>query len=239
MHKDEKDLLGYFQPLTSEGDHMDREKIKKYTDKEEIVKKGYNAIASEYFKIRAEDSEDVQLLEELVKRLPRGAKVLDAGCGAGVPVTRFLSQFFEVLGVDFAETQVQLARQLVPHAHFLCQNMTELTFPNNTFDAICSYYAIIHAPRQKHQSLLQNFYRMLKPGGFILLCMGSVDIREEIFENYCGAPMYWSHYDADTNIDMIKACRFKIIWSKVVVDSTCPESTHLFVLAQKPSTEQK
>ena len=207
-------------------------------NKKEIVRTGYNTIATKYVAARQRDSEDVQLLEELIHRLPRGAKVLDAGCGSGVPVTAILSQYFEVTGIDFSETQIQLARQRVPQARFLCQDMTELTFPDHSFDAVCSHYAIIHVPRQKHLPLLQNFYRMLNPSGLALLCMGSVDLPEDIEENYFGAPMYWSHYDADTNIDMVKACGFALIWSRIVVDSTYPESNHLFVLAQKPVPEE-
>lgn len=204
-----------------------------YMDRKEIVKAGYNTIADQYVTTRTEDSEDVQLLQELAQRLSKGAKVLDAGCGAGVPVTTYLAQHFEVTGVDFAENQIELARQLVPHAHFICKDMTELDFPDQYFDAICSYYAIIHVPREEHTSILQNFYRMLKPSGYILLCMGSVDLEDDIDKDYMGAAMYWSHYDAETNINMIKKCGFTVIWSKIVKDPTHPESTHLFVLAHR------
>ena len=202
-------------------------------DRTNIVKKGYNKIAHEYLSIRPEDSEDVLLLHELVDRLPQNANVLDAGCGAGVPVTRFLSRFFNVTGVDFAETQIELARNLVPRATFICKDMRELDFPDHSFDAICSYYAIIHIPRETHNFLLQNFYRMLKPKGLLLVCMGSEDLEDDISEDYCGTTMYWSHYGVDTNTAMIEACGFTIIWSKIVTDSTYPESTHLFVLAQR------
>ena len=140
-------------------------------DDKSTVRDGYNSIAAKYLPTRSEDSEDVQLLQELVERLPKGAKVLDAGCGAGIPVTRYLIQFFDVTGVDFSDEQIRMARQLVPEAHFLCQDITELTLADNSFDAICSYYAIIHVPRSEHQDLLQNFYRMLKPSGLVLLCL--------------------------------------------------------------------
>jgi ubiquinone/menaquinone biosynthesis C-methylase UbiE len=167
-----------------------------------------------------------------VQRLPRGAKVLDAGCGAGVPVTKFLSRFFEVTGVDFAEAQIQLARQLVPQAQFVCQDMTELAFRDQSFDAICSYYAIIHIPRQEHRRLFLNLHRLLRPSGLALLCLGASDLADDIDENYLGARMYWSHYDAETNIEMLHECGFNVIGSKIVADSTDPGSAHLFVLAQ-------
>ncbi len=202
-------------------------------DGKKTVQAGYNAIGTNYLATRAGDSEDVQLLQELAQRLPRGAKVLDAGCGAGVPITRFLSQFFDVTGVDFAEAQIRLARQLVPQAQFLCQDITELNFPDNYFDAICSYYAIIHIPRQEHRALLRNFHRMLKSSGLVLLCLGADDLEDDIDEDYLGARMYWSHYDAETNLKMIKECGFDVIWSKVVADDTSPGAAHLFVLAQR------
>jgi ubiquinone/menaquinone biosynthesis C-methylase UbiE len=202
-------------------------------DSKKIVKKGYNTITHEYIKIRTKDPKDVQLLQELVQRLPHDAKVLDVGCGAGVPVTKFLTQFFDVTGVDFAENQLQLARQLVPRAQFVCQDMTDMTFPDHSFDAICSYYAIIHIPRQKHHELLTDFYRIVTPSGLVLLCMGADDLEEDTTEDYLGAPMYWSHYDAETNMRLIKECGFDIIWSRIVVDSTDPDAEHLFVLAQK------
>lgn len=202
-------------------------------DYKTTVKRGYNAIAAKYLTTRTQDSEDVQLLQELVQRLSKGAEVLDAGCGAGVPVARYLSQFFNVTGVDFAEEQIRLARQLVPQAHFLCQDITQLTLAENSFDAICSYYAIIHIPRQEHQALLQNFHQMLKPSGWVLLCLGADDLEKDIDEDYLGTRMYWSHYDAETNLNMVKECGFDIIWSRVVADDTSPGSAHLFVLAQK------
>ena len=201
-------------------------------DDKSIVRDGYNAIATNYLTTRSEESEDVQLLQELVERLPKGAKVLDAGCGAGVPVAKYLTQFFDVTGVDFAEEQIRLARQLVPRAHFLSQDITQLALADNSFDAICSYYAIIHIPRQEHKALLQNFHRILKLSGLALLCLGADDLEKDVHE-YHGTRMYWSHYDTETKLNLVKECGFDIIWSKVVADSTSPGAAHLFVLVQK------
>jgi len=206
-------------------------------ENKEIVREGYNTIASKYLEAREEAvrekrSEDLLLLQDLVQRLPKGAKVLDAGCGSGVPVTRFLSQSLEVIGVDFSDAQINLARKLVPEAQFVCQDMTKLVFSDNSFDAICSYYAIIHVPRQQHKALLQNFYRILKPSGLVLLCMGSGNLAADI-EVYLGTQMYWSHYDSDTNIKMLEECGFKIVWHKFIDDPLEPSSKHLFVMAKK------
>jgi ubiquinone/menaquinone biosynthesis C-methylase UbiE len=127
-------------------------------------------------------------LDDLVAQLPKRAKVLDAGCGAGVPVAQILSDRFELTGVDFSEAQIELAQKNVSSAQFVCQDMTKLDFPDDTFDAIVSYYAIIHIPREEHRSLFVNFQRMLKRDGFALLCLGSESLVDDIDENYLGTP---------------------------------------------------
>jgi ubiquinone/menaquinone biosynthesis C-methylase UbiE len=200
----------------------------------EIVRKGYEAIAAKYLAARSEDSADVPLLQELVQRLPSGARVLDAGCGAGVPITRRLSESFSVTGVDFSEAQIRLARQLVPRAQFVLQDITQLSFPDGSFDAICSYYAIIHIPRKEHRAILRNFYRMLRPSGLALLCLGADDLDRDIEDNYLGSRMYWSHFDSKTNLRILRETGFDLIWSKMVADVSSPGSVHLFVLVQKP-----
>ena len=153
-------------------------------DFKNTVKSGYNKIADRYLAERLRDSEDVRLLDELVTRLPKGAKILDAGCGAGMPISQILSGKFDVTGVDFSEAQIALAKKNVPNTKFLCEDMTKLKFPDNTFDGITSYYAIIHIPREEHQSLLANFHRMLKPNGLALLCLGAEHLIDDIEENY-------------------------------------------------------
>ncbi len=199
----------------------------------EIVRAGYNAIAGKYLASRTRDSEDILLLDELTRRLQRGAHILDAGCGAGIPVAQILSRDFRVTGVDFSISQVELARQHVPQASFLCQDMTALGFPAESFDAVCSYYAIIHIPRQEHRQILQGFHRLLKKDGLALLCLGWDDLEDDIEEDYLGTRMYWSHFGSRTYLAMLEKCPFQVLLAKRITDASFPEGGHLFVLAQK------
>jgi len=199
----------------------------------EIVKAGYNKIADSYLAERTRDSADVRLLDDFIELLAPKSRVLDAGCGAGVPIAQILAEHFDVIGVDFSEAQVVLAKKNVPNAHFLCKDLTQLDLPDESLDGICSYYAIIHIPREEHSSLFVSFFRMLKTSGVILLCLGAENLVDDIAENYLGTRMYWSHYDSDTYLEMIKGSGFSIIWAKHITDETCESAKHLFVLAQK------
>jgi len=66
------------------------------------VESGYDQMAEEY--LGTKDPEDplaLGALEDLASLLPPEAAVLDLGCGAGVPVTRWLAdRGFAVTGVE-------------------------------------------------------------------------------------------------------------------------------------------
>jgi len=205
-------------------------------DYKNIVKSGYDKIADRYLAKRGGDKKgtaNVRLLTDFIELLAPKSKVLDAGCGAGLPIAQMLAEHFDVVGVDFSREQIELAKKNVPNAHFICQDMTELNFPDESLDGICSYYAIIHIPREEHVGLLANFYRMLRTSGVVLLCLGAENLIDDIEEDYLGTRMYWSHYDAETYLKMLKECGFSIIWGKLIEDETCVGAKHLFVLAQK------
>jgi ubiquinone/menaquinone biosynthesis C-methylase UbiE len=196
--------------------------------KEDIVRKGYSEIATRY-NVHRNRFHNEQELERFASLLPHNAKVLDAGCGTGVPVTQFLvKKGCHVTGIDFAPGMIALARQQVPEAEFIEGDMTQLDFSDETFDGIVSTFAIIHVPREKHPQIYQNFYRVLKPRGILFFSTGS-DAWEGT-DDYLGTTMFWSHYDAETSLAYTNAAGFTIISDEII---TRDGETHYWVFAQK------
>ena len=202
----------------------------------QIVREGFDRVGGEYSQTRSEEGAEVKLLPDFMKRLPTGARVLDAGCGAGEPITRILSEKFKVVGVDISKKQIDAARELLPYCEFVWQDMTTLTYPDEYFDGIVSYYAIPHIPREEHIGILRNFYRMMKKGGLALLCFGTDDTPGTVIDDFLGVKMYWSSFDAGTNLEMMKSVGFHVVWLKLIFDDISNEQ-HIFVLAQKPNEE--
>ena len=202
-------------------------------ERKRIVRDGYDKIARAYLEARDVAGADIPLLADLIARLPRDARVLDAGCGAGVPVTRLLGEVARVIAVDISQAQLRLARQHVPSAALVCADIAAPGFQDASFDAICSYYAVIHVPRDEHPALLRNFHRILKPHGYVLLTMGRGETAGSVESDWFGAPMYWSHYDSATNVRLLGECGFAVLWSKDVSDNLDAGAAHTFLLAQK------
>ncbi len=199
-------------------------------DFKKTVKEGYNAIADRYLAERTRDSEDVRLLHDFIERLSANAKLLDAGCGAGIPISQMLSEHFDVTGVDFSEAQIELAKKNVPNAKFLCEDMTKLNFPENTFR--WNYFLLRHHPYSaRRASVICSRISIECSNRAASLCSVSAPkhLIDDIDENYLGTRMYWSHYDTETYLKMLNECGFSIIWSKRVADETCEGAGHLFV----------
>jgi cyclopropane fatty-acyl-phospholipid synthase-like methyltransferase len=207
------------------------------TDPSELVRQGYNKIAAHYLAARSGASPEAPALAHFCSLLPANALVLDAGCGAGVPVTRFLAQYHRVIAVDFSITQARMASSLVPSAHVACLDMTQLAFPPAIFDGICSLFAILHIPRSKHRKLIAAFHNLLRVHGLALLCLGASECEAD-FGPYFGTRMFWSHFDSREYLEILTATGFTVVSSELLPDPISKIATHLFVLARKDGAQQ-
>ena len=200
------------------------------------VAEGYDRVADVYlhWRERTPKQRITTYLDRVTELLPQGARVLDLGCGGGVPYTAMLSGRFDVTGVDISAGQVALARRLVPGAVFLLGDMSSLAFRPGTFGAIIALYSIIHVPREEHEPLLQRLFELLRPGGRMLAVLGRDDWggREPDWL-VPGVEMYWSHFDAETNRRMVERAGFRTLDAQIEPDPL--DGAHLFVLAEKPA----
>jgi 2-polyprenyl-3-methyl-5-hydroxy-6-metoxy-1,4-benzoquinol methylase len=202
------------------------------------VESGYDRMAEQYLATKnLEDPLALAALEDLASFLPPKAAVLDLACGAGIPVTRWVSdKGFTVTGVDVSARQLDLARQNVPRGTFIKADMAEVTLEPERLDAVVAFHSIIHVPRTEHPALLKRIHRWLRPEGVFLATMTVTDYegRDEDWEGW-GAPMAWSHYDGDTNVAMLRDAGFEIHYAEPRSGGgTGDESeTWLWVLARR------
>lgn len=184
--------------------------------KAQIVRKGYTKIAEKYHNQRS-IYPNKKLLLKFIKYLPKNSRVLDLGCGAGVPVSKFLADNrYKVTGIDFSDGMLRLARKNVPKAKFLKMDMTKLRLKENSFDGAVSFYAIIHVPREKHSRIYRGIHKILKNNAIILANAGGNKEWEEIANDYMGVPMFWSFYSPKRTLSIIKNAGFDVIWNRIL-----------------------
>jgi ubiquinone/menaquinone biosynthesis C-methylase UbiE len=203
-----------------------------------VVASGYDRLAERYLAWGASIEGDprLRMVAQFTERLPVGARVLDLGCGAGVPSTQELARRFDVLGVDISLSQVELARQNVPAARFIRADFSELQLEDASFDGAVALYAIPHLPREQHARLFADVFRWLVPGGVFLATLGVEDSPDWTGE-WLGDRMFFSSHDAETNRRLLRAAGFELQLDEV---ATTPEPegdvSFLWIVAQKPAT---
>lgn len=203
----------------------------------QIVASGYDCCARAYASARAGDPGPE--LASLAGKLPLSARILDIGCGAGLPVTTALARMGTVVGVDISAIQIELARENVPAAHLIHGDIMIQQFDADSFDAVVVFYALFHLPRAEQGELLSRISRWLRPGGCLLATLARTDHPGYVEADFFGATMYWSHYETGWYADLLAKLGFEIqhlgVWGHGYRDDTAqrPER-HPFVLAQRP-----
>ena len=124
----------------------------------------YNTIASDYDNCFNAISAHLDDFLNLVQ--PNG-KILDVGCGSGVDSQYMSLKGFDVIGIDNAEQMITLARQKQSSAKFILYDIITWNCESNSFDAILASYSLIHIPKNKMQSVLKKFNRILKEKGIL------------------------------------------------------------------------
>ena len=194
----------------------------------DLVKKGYNKVAGRYL-LQRDQFKNNKYLDHLISLLKPGALILDIGCGAGVPVDKYLfDKGFKITGMDISEKQIELAKKNLPNCSFEVKDMSEVGEGEYHVDAVVSFYAIFHIPREMHLDLFKKINAFLPRGGYLLVTMGSSDW--EGSEDFHGTEMWWSHYGAEKNEEIIKQAGFKIIQNEI--DDSGGEK-HQVILAEK------
>ena len=148
----------------------------------DLVRRGYDRISLAY---RGDDGQAASTSAEDLSRyagwvadlaglLRPGARVVDLGCGAGVPATRELADHgLQVIGVDFSAVQLRRARRLVPAARLIQADMSAFQLRPASTDAVVSFYALIHVPVADQRALFPRIRDWLRPGGYFLATVGA------------------------------------------------------------------
>ncbi|RCV53380.1 class I SAM-dependent methyltransferase [Marinitenerispora sediminis] len=203
-------------------------------DHRALVRRGYDVLSERYRGDGDTPARHLAWAAELRARLPARARVLDAGCGNGIPVAADLSAHgHAVTGVDVSGVQVARARRLVPGARFVRADLTRTGFAAGSFDAVVCLYVLIHLPRQEQPEVLRRMCRWLRPGGWLLAVTGETDWTGTE-QNWLGgpAPMWWSHPDAGTSRRWLAAAGFQVVAEEFVPEGA---GGHRLFWARRPA----
>ncbi|MFQ6119093.1 MAG: class I SAM-dependent methyltransferase, partial [Methanosarcinales archaeon] len=112
-----------------------------------------------------------ELLETICDELEikKGEKILEAGCGTGNLALKIKERGAEVVGLDNSQEALDIYRKKDPGAKLVLVDLRKkLPFPDDYFDKIASNNTLYIIPRERQLGTLQEFHRILKPGGKVV-----------------------------------------------------------------------
>lgn len=122
----------------------------------------YNNNAEKYLET-TKDFDASYLYNLFLPHLPKGGKILDAGCGSGRDTKYFLEHGYDVTAIDGSEKLASLASQ---HSGTNVQTMRfqDMVF-DNEFDGVWASASLLHVPKIEIEDVLKKIYHSLKKNG--------------------------------------------------------------------------
>jgi SAM-dependent methyltransferase len=140
----------------------DKKLINNQWDKKKFYQTGENDVNSWFSRFKE------------LQQLNRGS-ALDFGCGMGRITQALNGHFDSVTGIDISKTMVQLANENNKYPKKCFYKHNEYTslkeFDADSFDFIVSFITLQHLPQQYIFNYLEEFFRVIKPGGIILFSL--------------------------------------------------------------------
>ena len=125
--------------------------------------------------------------------LPKGAKVLDLGCGAGAPVAlNMVAHGFRVTGVDTSPTLISLCRDRMPGQEWIVADMRSLCLQRG-FDGVLAWDSFFHLNPADQRRMFKVFAKHSSKTAILMFNTGPA--YGEAVGSYRGDPLYHASLD--------------------------------------------
>ena len=133
---------------------------------------GYEVVAAEFLAGRGRAPSTAIGTREVrnwARTLPRGAAVIDVGCGSGLPITKVLvSEGLNVYGIDASPSLIEAFRHNLPEISVACEPVEDSSFFDRRFDGVLAWGLMFLLLPEAQRSLIRRIAEILVPGGRLL-----------------------------------------------------------------------
>jgi ubiquinone/menaquinone biosynthesis C-methylase UbiE len=194
---------------------------------------GYNHCAAEFAAQHFNLGAYEQYVRDFAVLLPPQARILDLGCGPG-NIACYLyrhSPDYRITGIDLSTQMLSLARQNLPQARLIHNDLRLLELPDQ-FDALVLSFSIIHLYGPETVTLLQKSIKWLVPGGYLYLNFMTGGTAGFAKTSFSEVELYFNYYDAGQLVTLLTDIGYQIVSQK-----SCPQPGHqsigeVFIIAQ-------
>ena len=103
--------------------------------------------------------------------LPNGARVLDAGCGSGQKARFFEERGLRLLGIDFSEKLLEIARRTAPASDFRLVDLRDVGTMTEKFEGVFAQASLLHIPKAEAFAVVEGMVSRLVPRGLLYVAV--------------------------------------------------------------------
>lgn len=169
----------------------------------------FDRIGRRYDESFAERDAQVREGEWLLAQLDPPARVLDLGCGSGVPTARLLLDGgVEVVGVDESRTMLELAQEQAPGGEYVCRDLRDVA-DLGEFDAVVANFSLLMIRKADLPPLLTQLRGQLRGPGLLQIAMVLGDF-DEFPILFLGEPAKVTAYPPDELTRVVEVAGFEV-----------------------------
>ncbi|MBB3661441.1 SAM-dependent methyltransferase [Prauserella sediminis] len=124
-----------------------------------------------------------------------GGPVADVGCGPGHVTDHLHEAGVDAFGIDLSPEMVALARRTYPHLRFDVGTMTDLDLAGGAVAGVLAFWSVIHVPDHALPGVFDEFHRVVRPGGPVLVGFHVGDGIRHTSEGYTGRSVNVDSHD--------------------------------------------
>jgi SAM-dependent methyltransferase len=133
--------------------------------------------------------------DRFIRRVARGATVLDLGCGPGRPVAQHMvAHGLRVTGVDSSPTMISFCRDRLPDQEWMVADMRQLAL-GRRFDGILAWDSFFHLDHDDQRRMFAIFADHARFGAVLMFNTGPR--HGEGVGEYRGDPLYHASLSPD------------------------------------------
>lgn len=148
-------------------------------------------------------------LDRFAAAIGGSGRLLDLGCGAGEPIAAyFIAAGLTLVGVDYSDAMIALARRRYPQAEWLVRDMRQLDLTGR-FDGIYSWDGFFHLSVAEQRAALPDLADRIGDGGAMLLTVGTGE--GEVTGTVGGETVYHASLSEAEYRDILRRAGFREI----------------------------
>jgi SAM-dependent methyltransferase len=189
------------------------EKEKHMPDASRDVITIYNEHGADFDRQRGRSLAEKPWLDRFISLLPKGASILDIGCGSGEPIAGyFIASGYDVTGIDASLPLIELCRKRFPGNLWAVADMRKLAL-GRRFDGLIAWHSFFHLTVEDQRRMFGIFHQHTNDGAALMFTAGPD--HGEAIGTFQGRPLYHAN---------MKACSPRTVSGFSIMSSTIPNA---------------